>query len=239
MPPLSNASRRKERELNDGDPRFNSPMYTASEAASYLGVSRSTVTAWTRPFWVGARAEPLLTSLRGEPFTIPFIGLAEGMVLAAFRQTGLPPKRVRDALQRLAEEMGLDHTLASHRLYADGAELFFDYARSRGDKQLRLLTVVRSGQRVFHDVIDRYLERIDYDGGWAVRVALPITDEPLLVADPTRLFCQPIFIHGAARLADVIGRIEAGEDERVVAEDFGVPLEDVRAALASTLRTAA
>jgi uncharacterized protein (DUF433 family) len=183
--------------------------------------------------------EALLTSIPGGRLTIPFIGLAEGMVLTAFRETGLPLQRIRPALQRLDQEMGLDHALASNHLYTDGAELLFDYARSHGDKQLRLLTVVRSGQRVFHDVIDQYLKRIEYDGGWAVRLTLPITDEPLLVADPMRSFGQPIFIHGAARLADVIGRIDAGEDERLVAEDFGVPLEDVRAALAAPIRAAA
>jgi hypothetical protein len=73
--------------------------------------------------------------------------------------------------------MGLEHALASEHLYTDGAELLYDYAQSAGDEQLRLLTVVRSGQRVFHDIIDQYLERIDYDRGWAARVALPITEE--------------------------------------------------------------
>jgi uncharacterized protein (DUF433 family) len=88
-------------------------------------------------------------------------------------------------------------------------------------------------------VIDRYLQRIEYDTGWAARMTLAITDEPLLVADPKRAFGQPIFIRGGARLADVTGRIEAGENERGVAEDYGVPLEDVRAALAAETRAAA
>lgn len=185
------------------------------------------------------RGEALLTSIPGGRLTIPFIGLAEGMVLAAFRETGLPLQRIRPALEKLDREMGIEHALASRHLYTDGAELLFDYAASHHDKQLRLLTVVRSDQHVFHDVIAQYLKRIEYDGGWAARIALPITEKPLLVADPERAFGQPIFIHGGAGLADVMGRIEAGEDERLVAEDYGVPIEDVRAALASPARAAA
>lgn len=237
--------RRREPPLDELDPRTSKPLYTVSEASSYLGVPRSTFDTWVRGYErrpTGrrvVRGKALLTSIPGGRLTIPFIGLAEGMVLAAFRETGLPLQRIRPALERLDKEMGVEHALASQHLYTDGAELLFDYARSRGDKQLRLLTVVRSGQRVFHDVIDRYLKRIDYDGGWAIRLALPITDEPLLVADPDRAFGQPIFVHGAARLADVMGRIEAGEDDLTVAEDFGVPVEDVRAALASPIRAAA
>ncbi len=230
----------KERPLDTSDPRFTVPLYTVSEAASYLGVPRSTFDTWVRGYVrrptqgkvVQGRA--LLTSVPGDRLTIPFVGLAEGMVLAAFRETGLPLQRIRPALERLDKEMGLEHALASKHLYTDGAELLFDYAESQGDKQLRLLTVVRSGQRVFHDVIDQYLKRIEYDGGWASRLTLPITEEPILVADPERSFGQAIFAHGAARLTDVIGRIDAGEDEQAVADDYGAPLADVQAALAAT-----
>jgi uncharacterized protein (DUF433 family) len=208
-------------------------------------VPRATLDTWVRGYVrhpAGrkiVRGQALLTSLPGGRLTIPFVGLAEGMVLAAFRETGLPLQRIRPALERLEKEMGLEHALASQHLYTDGAELLFDYAEARGDKQLRFLTVVRSGQRVFHDIIDQYLKRIDYDRGWAARLALPITEKPLLLADPERAFGQPIFVHGGARLADVIGRIEAGEEEEAVAEDYGIPLTDVQAALAAPIRAAA
>jgi uncharacterized protein (DUF433 family) len=225
--------------------RFNKPLYTVTEAAAYLGVPHSTFDTWVRGYIrrpAGRRpvqGEPLLTSVAEQGLRIPFIGLAEGMVLAAFRETGLPLQRIRPALERLRSENELEHALASDHLYTDGAEVLYDYARAHGDKQLRLLTVVRSGQRVFHDVIDRYLKRISYEGGWAARLVLPITEEPLMVADPERAFGQPIFIRGGARLADVRGRIRAGEDEAAVAQDFGVPLADIQAALAPPSSAAA
>ncbi len=221
------------------DPRFTKPLYTVGEAASYLGVPRSTFATWTHGYTRvvqgrrPVRGEPLLTSIGKHGLNVPFIGLAEGMVLAAFRETGLPLQRIRPALQRLADEQELDHALASKHLFTDGAEIVYDYARTSGDKQLRLLTVVRTGQRVFHDVIDRYLRRIHYADDWATSLELPITDDPILVADPERAFGQPIFVSGGARLADVRSRVRAGEPTSAVAEDYGVPLEHVLVALAS------
>ncbi len=47
------------------------------------------------------RGDALLTSVGEGALTVPFIGLAEGMVLAAFRETGLPLQRIRAALARL------------------------------------------------------------------------------------------------------------------------------------------
>src|SRR5438445_3163303 len=143
--------------------RFDKPRYTAPEAAAYVGVPRSTLETWVRGYLrrpqgrKAVQGEALLTSVPGRTLSIPFVGLAEGMVLAAFRETGLPLQRIRPALDRLRAEHDLEHALASDRLYTDGAEVLYDYARAHGDKQLRLLTVVRSGQRVFHEVIERYL----------------------------------------------------------------------------------
>jgi hypothetical protein len=46
-----------------------------------------------------------------------------------------------------------EHALASKRLYAEGAEVLYDYAASEHDEELRGLTVVRMGQRQFAEVV--------------------------------------------------------------------------------------
>lgn len=69
---------------------------------------------------------PIITYIQperpGAP-VIPFVGLAESLVLAAIRRSGVPMQRVRPALEALSEGLGLDHALASKKLYSDGAEL--------------------------------------------------------------------------------------------------------------------
>jgi uncharacterized protein (DUF433 family) len=227
------------------DPRFSKPLYTVSEAASYVGVPRSTFATWMHGYVKHAssgrdiRGDALLTSVGDNGLTVPFIGLAEGMVLAAFRETGLPLQRIRAALARLEDEHELEHALASKHLYTDGAEILYDYAKAHDDKQLGLLTVVRTGQRVFHDVIERYLKRIEYRGDWACRLILPTTENEILVVDPARAFGQPVFKHGGARLVDVRNRVLAGESVELVADDYGVPIADVQAALGTEAGSAA
>ena len=226
------------------DPRFTKPLYTVSEAASYLGVPTSTFATWAHGYerrtaeGRSVRGKPLLSTVGRRGLTVPFVGLAEGMVLLAFRETGLPLQRIRPALQRLAEDQNLAHALASENLYTDGAEILYDYAQEHGEKQVRLLTVVRNQQRVFHEVIEQYLQRITYRDGWAGRVALPTTRDPILVADPERAFGQPLFVNGGARLRDVMSRVRAGEPLKAVATDYGVPFEDAKAALAEATSSA-
>jgi hypothetical protein len=111
--------------------RFATLLYGIGEAAGYLSVPRSTLTAWAygydRRRGAGARsfqAEPIISAVklghRSDP-AVPFIGLAEAYTLAAFRKAGVPMQRVRPAVDALEAELGLEYALASKRLYTDGA----------------------------------------------------------------------------------------------------------------------
>jgi DNA-binding transcriptional MerR regulator len=157
------------------DERFTRRLYTVAEAARLVGMYPSTLDTWAhgyerrpegRPV---VRKGPVITSFSrsaDDARSIPFIGLVEASVVQAFRQTGLPMQRIRRALDVLTQQGERDHALASRQLYSDGADILYDYARNTDDKQLGLLTIVSSGQRVFHDVISHYLERISFDDTW-------------------------------------------------------------------------
>lgn len=230
------------------DGRFETPLYTVAEAARFLGVPTATFATWAkgyvrrpagRPEVIG---KPILTSFaaeRGYP-TIPFVGLAEAMVLAAFRRSGVSLQHIRRAVATIDREVGLEHALASERLYTDGAVILYDYAQAEHDRELDGLTEVVSRQRVFSPVVKEYLKRITYGGdGWAVRLVSPATARPVVLVDPQRSFGQPIFVHGGVRVEDVLDRWRAGEPLSAVAEDFGVPAKDVEDILRATLPAAA
>jgi hypothetical protein len=50
----------------------------------------------------------------GRQATVPFVGFAEAFGLGALRKAGVPMQRVRPAVKRLNDEIGLEHALASH-----------------------------------------------------------------------------------------------------------------------------
>ncbi|MGH3048968.1 MAG: DUF433 domain-containing protein [Gaiellaceae bacterium] len=224
------------------------PLYTVAEAARFLGVPPSTFSTWARgyvrrpagrPEVVG---DPILTSVEapsGYP-VIPFVGVAEGMVLAAFRRAGVSLQHIRAAVSILEKEIGIDHALASQRLYTTGAVILFDYADAKSDRDLAGLTEVVSRQRVFAPVVRDYLKRIEYGtDGWAAKLVSPTTERPIVVLDPARGFGQPIFIRGAVRVENVLDRWRAGESIAEVADDFGVPAEDIEDILRVALPAAA
>jgi uncharacterized protein (DUF433 family)/transposase-like protein len=218
------------------DMRFTRPLYTMAEASRLVGMAPSTFATWSKGYRRQAPGRrdvvkgPVITAVPaarpGEP-TIPFGGLVEATVVQAFRRTDLSLQRIRRALEVLSAQGELEHPLASRRLYTDGAQLLFDYAQDAADGQLRLLTVVDSGQRVFHEVITAYLRRIEFDGDWASSLIVPVTGRDLLRIRPEVAGGDPLFVHGGAPLSAVRSRLQAGEPAASIAEDFGVPIEDI------------
>lgn len=235
------------------DLRFDAPLYGLAEAAGYLNVPLSTFTNWSRgyrrrrPDGTEISAEPVVTVLSGHEHhqpSVPFVGLVEGLAVAALRRSGLPLQRVRAALRALDKEIGVSHALAARRLYTDGAELLYDFAEGSGDRAVtsaaKNLVVVRNGQRVFVDIVADYLRLIDYaDDGFAALVRLPLYVDAEVVVDPTRSFGKPIFRRGGARVGDVLERFWVGESLSELADEFGVPETELEDAVRVASRRAA
>ncbi len=232
--------------------RFGTPLYTVAEAAHFLGVPDSTFRSWAKGYVrrAGGRAdvrgEPIVTVLPGQRMrsaSVPFVGLAEGLVLAGIRRAGVPLQRIRPAVQVLRDELGIPHVLASKRLYMDGAEVLYDFAERSDDadaEDVRQLVVVRHGQYVFNEVVDQYLKRIEFaDDDYAELIRLPGYQAATVVVDPTRGFGQPIFGDGGARVEDALSMFWAGEALADVAVEYGVPEPQLEDALRVATRYAA
>lgn len=210
----------------DGDPRLSEPLYTIREAALYLRVSPNTLEYWVR----GRDAhEPIVHGLpktaRNHP-ELPFVGLTEALVIAAFRRAGASMQYVRNAVAVIKHDVGIEFALASRKLFLHGAQILWNHAAE--DVHVRELAEVVTKNRVFDSVVADYLRLITYGSDdIAESLILPLTSKPVVKVDPRFAFGQPLFIRGGARMEDVLERFSAGEDPNELAEDFGVPVQDL------------
>lgn len=221
------------------DPHYMEPLYSKAEAARIIRVPRSTLSSWAdAPALVRGEAERGLITV-AEPLTprgptVPFIGLSEAYVLAAFRQSGVPMQRIRPAIRRLEQEIGLTQALASERLRTDGAEVLWDYGQQTDDQAEKDavggLVVVRNGQLVFRSVVQDYLRRVIYQDGWAriINVGRGKLD---VTVDPWVNGGHPTLASRGVAVADVLSRIRAGESSKAVAADYGLRTSEVTALL--------
>jgi uncharacterized protein (DUF433 family) len=226
------------------DPHYTAPLYKKAEAARIIDVPASTLRNWADGSVFGSSAptagtgrDGLITVVppatpRGP--TIPFIGLTEAYVLASFRGAGVPMQRIRPAIRRLEQEIGLTQALASERLQTDGAEVLYDYGQHTEDPAekdaVSDLVVVRNGQRVFRPIVRDYLRRVTYQDGWAriINVGRGKID---VTVDPWINGGHPTVARRGIAVADVLSRIRAGESSRSVAADYGLRISEVTSLL--------
>ena len=210
------------------------PLYTLSEAAGLVGIPVGTLRAWARgrdfPSSSGAalHSEPLVTDAGARHArvpTMPFVGIAEAAFLAAVRSTGVPMQRIRPALEKLRDDLGVEHALASELLYTDGAELLRRVGKASGASERDMeFVVVRNDQGVFTPVVLDYLTKVRFGAtGYAEAIRLPKYGEADVIVDPRFGFGQPVLESNGVRVETILERFSAGESILDLADDFATP----------------
>jgi uncharacterized protein (DUF433 family) len=172
-------------------------------------------------------------SVPGRGPSIPFVGLAEGMALAAFRrQHEIPFPKIRAAVTALESGLELTNALASKHLYLLGPKLLYDYAEQAHDPSLMDLVELDHGQAVFAPLVREYLTQVVYDeDGWAEQVRVPIYREAEVYVDPYHGSGEPYFAPSGVPVIDVVGRHVGGDSIRLLSEDYGIPEEQITEAV--------
>jgi uncharacterized protein (DUF433 family) len=224
------------------DPHYTTPLYHKTEAARIIAVPSQTFRDWAVGYAYkrldGSQvvSAPIVTTLeaaRPQGVSVPFVGLAEAYVVAAFKNAGVPMRRIRPAVLWLQEHIGLPQALASQRLQTDGAEVLWDFGRRSGDPAdqdlVDGLVVVRSGQQVFRPVVRDYLTMVTYEDGWTRRIELPQYGTAEVIVDPWLNGGQPTVSRRGVRVADIVSRLNAHEPLKDVAGDYGLTVPEVEA----------
>jgi uncharacterized protein (DUF433 family) len=225
------------------------PLYTISGAAALLGVPGSTFHTWVsgyerrpagrKPVYGAGMVTRISVPGRGP--SIPFVGFAEGMALAAFtRKHQIHLAKVRSAVTALESGLKLTNALASKHLYVLGPKLLYDFAEQAHDPSLMDLVELEHGQAVFAPVVREYLSQVVYDeDGWAAQVRLPIYRRAEVYVDPQHGSGEPYFAPSGVPVKDVVGRHLGGDPVDLLARDYDVPEEQITEAVEIAQRPAA
>ena len=98
----------------------------------------------------------------------------------------------------------------------------------------------RTGQFVMREIVEDYLSYVTWaDDDYPSMLQFRSCQPSKVVMDPYRLFGQPFFDSTRVRVGDVADMLSMGEDPQVVAEEYGIGIEEVRTAARILLGIAA
>lgn len=213
--------------LAKDDPRAAWPIFNVFEASRYLRVPNSTLRSWIAP----SHGDPLVSSTAGKPHMprLTFLGFAEAFVIAAVRNAGVSPRRIREGIEVVRAEIGVDYALATHRLYHDKTELLIAPEGGTDEKNPDDLEVARNRQIQMTAMVKSDLRHITYGtDGVAASIELPAFKVATVIVDPHEAFGSPIVSRTGTRVRDILSLHHAGEDVRDIAYDFDLTVDEVR-----------
>jgi uncharacterized protein (DUF433 family) len=216
------------------DPR-ESPRYSLVEAANYLRLPVATLSSWVRgrsyPVSRGARrSEPLIVRPLDDDTRLAFSNLIEAFVLRALREAyRIEMGAVRSALTHAERKYGVKRLFLSKELRAAPGQVFLD-------RYTHLIELSSPGQHAIRDVLAPYLERIEYDGGLALRLyplvrRAGVSGPRTVAIDPRVAFGRPIVERRGIKTAMIAERFDVGESVSAIANDYDLEIPDVEEAI--------
>ena len=228
--------------------RLYLPSYPVSDAARYVGVHRSAVSAWMNSLG------PSIPK-RGKETSLSYLELVEMAFVATFIQLRIPMDVIRDAQWRLARNIGSEYPFATRSFKTGGFniltnDLYFAHLDD-SESDIDGTMVVSSPQAIipsinpgteWDDVIveddhgqsawtelmeDRFAE-FDYGHDFAIRWHLAGRGSQVAI-DPRVAFGSPTVSGLPTRI--LAGRRNSGETVFEIAEDFGIDSTSVLDAL--------
>lgn len=230
-----------------GDDPKEIPLYGISQAATYLKIPVPTLRTWIRgrKYPVGRNknikfSEPVIKLPKDDLPMLSFMNLIEAHVLKGIRKIeNIPFYKIRNALGYVEEKFSSKHPLADYQFLTDGVELFIEHLDE-------LVTVSKSGQLMFRELIQTYLRRIDRNPDKSPIKLYPFlkrdseeNESKIISIDPLVSFGRPVIV-GTGVPTDVISeRFQAGDSIQELTKDYGISEEKVVEAIRYEYKKAA
>lgn len=214
------------------------PRYTPKEAACYLGIPPSTVTAWFygMPYGTGSRRkwfDPILIPASDD--LLSFYDIASAHVLLAMRKKGVRGEDLRVIVNELRLDSRFDsrYPLLGRNFFLFGKKKVTVVIKNLGS---RIALSRRGSQFGIKEIMDKFLSRLDLD-----REKMPVRLRPLrsisesgrgfIVIDPKIAMGRPV-VRGTGIVAEVIAkRNKSGESVESLAEDYRITKRAIREAI--------
>jgi uncharacterized protein (DUF433 family) len=212
------------------------PRYSIPDAAHYLRISFSTLRSWIRgrPYAVASGMawwDGLIDRSDPDDPRLSFFNLIEAYVLNALRkQYNVPIRAIRTALIDAEKHYQIPHLLRSDQLRVTHGNLFLEHLG-------QLINVGRGRQEAMPEILEAYLERIEWSqAGFAAKLSPVTRDEPrnspkLILIDPEVGFGKPILRSKGIKTATISERFQLGESIGDLAEDYDLRIDEVEEAI--------
>lgn len=210
----------------DGSARIGAGLYSLCDAASLLHVRPATLRSWL------SSQQPLVPRRWPDDEAVTFAELMELYVVATFHREGVSLETIRKAAKRAADRFSTHRPFSGRRFPSDARMIFaelIDEAENRA-----YADDLQRAQAVIEKRIKPFFKKLEFEDSDEVARFWPMEKKGRVVLDPSRQFGKPIDSESGIPTRAIYNACQAGggQDPKIVAEWFGIPIQAVQAAVA-------
>ena len=207
-------------------------LYRPEEAARISNTSSANVRRWLQGY---THAEGRMEPVFGEPVVgsvdVSFLQLCELSIVAAFRSEGVTLQVLRRAHKYAREIFKSEYPFASLELKRHGSHVLYEFEKECGKEQGLVLD--QAGQITLPGIVKAKALQFDFDpsDNFACRWFLYGRKVPVVI-DPRFGSGLPTIAGRNLRADTLVRRHKSGQDIASIADDFQLPLGDIKEVLA-------
>lgn len=210
-------------------PGLTRPLYSYAEADRIAGVSKGTSKRWLKgyKYWYSEveHTQPPVSPNSGHESGVSFVDLIEVVATDKLRSRGFSLRKIRQINEFCQVSLKSNRPLVTETFKFKGRDIFVQISDGY------LMNVGRQkGMQAWGEVLDPFLETLDYKDHIASRWWPLGRDEPVVV-DPDYGFGVPVIAGTGVRTESIAERVRAKEPVEEIAQDFGVEVYQVKAAI--------
>jgi uncharacterized protein (DUF433 family) len=210
-------------------PSVNRPLYSFAEADRIARVTPNTSRRWLKgySFWYDGehRTMPPVTWTPEPKDAVSFVDLMEVATIGKLRQKGFSFKRIRKINATARFYLQAERPLVTERFKVKGRDIFVDDG-------FGILVDVghRAGMQAWDEVLDPFLDTVEYEGE-IVRRWWPLGKDVAVLVDPNYGFGLPVVEGTGVRTEIIAERHRAGDSTDEISYDFDVTPKQIKDAL--------
>ena len=215
-------------------------VYDFSMVDRLLGLPSGTSRRWIDGYTIGAKTyPPVIREAHSGAEDVTWGEFVETRLLAMYRRDrDIPMQRMRPAIERLRELLGVKYPLAHSQPYVGlNRELVIGVQNDLNLDSNLQLWVVRSGQYILADPARQFYETVKFDdlGGYVTQI-WPDADR-IVEINPLKQFGSPVV--RAVPTSVLAELMRAGDSIEMICDLYELDTREVQAALRYELKVSA
>lgn len=216
----------KTQTLSHIEPKIGEGVFLIKDVAYILKLDYNKVRRWIFEFWDCRFGHNETYTFGDKGFkAVNFYTLIEFYTFYKLRELDFSAQKIQEAHELMSKDLNTKYPFAQDIIHVDNKNIWYEHL---GD----LMKVDKTRKRYFKDILEPFLNRIEFGKDRIAQKYYPLTNSKNIVVDPKHQFGQPTVSGTNIKTTTIYNLHKGGETNKNISILYNISTEKVHDAIA-------